>query len=125
MMVEMGVDRIHHAFWDDMDPAHRFYEAGNKFENAIHDYYKEVDREIGELLGFADDGTAVLVVSDGNEARMHRVRFDGTSVRANLINVEPDPEHVELGMKVRLATYSIGADTTGTEAISYGFEPAN
>ena len=28
----------------------------------------------------------------------------GTSVRANLINVEPDPEHVTLGMKVRLAT---------------------
>ena len=24
MMVEMGVDRIHHAFWDNMDPAHRF-----------------------------------------------------------------------------------------------------
>ena len=55
MMVEMGVDRIHHAFWDNMDPAHRFYEPGNKFENAIHDYYREVDREIGELLAFADD----------------------------------------------------------------------
>ena len=49
-MVEMGTDRIHHALWDNMDPAHRFYEAGNKFENAIHDYYEEVDREIGELL---------------------------------------------------------------------------
>jgi predicted AlkP superfamily phosphohydrolase/phosphomutase len=70
MMVEMGVDRIHHAFWDDMDPAHRFYEAGNKFENAIHDYYKEVDREIGELLGFVDDAIAVLVVSDHGAKRM-------------------------------------------------------
>lgn len=70
MMVEMGVDRIHHAFWDDMDPAHRFYEAGNKFENAIHDYYEEVDREIGELLAFADDATAVLVVSDHGAKRM-------------------------------------------------------
>ena len=34
----------------------------------------------------------------------------GTSVRANLINVEPDPEHVTLGMKVRLATQVIGTD---------------
>src|SRR6476659_892530 len=33
MIVEMGVDRIHHAFWDDMDPAHRCYLPGNKFEN--------------------------------------------------------------------------------------------
>jgi len=64
------VDRIHHAFWDDMDPAHRFYEAGNKFENAIHDYYEEVDREIGKLLEFADDATAVLVVSDHGAKRM-------------------------------------------------------
>ncbi|HEY8217649.1 MAG TPA: OB-fold domain-containing protein [Acidimicrobiia bacterium] len=48
---------------------------------------------------------------------------DGTTVRANLVNVEPDPEHVELGMKVRLATYSMGADDDGTEAVGFGFEP--
>jgi uncharacterized OB-fold protein len=53
------------------------------------------------------------------------VDCDGTSVRGNIINTEADPEHVTLGMKVRLATYSIGADSTGTEAINYGFEPAN
>src|SRR5438105_12603563 len=70
MVVEMGVDRIHHAFWDDMDPAHRFYEAGNRFESAIHDYYQEVDREIGTLLTFANEATAVLVVSDHGAKRM-------------------------------------------------------
>ena len=50
---------------------------------------------------------------------------DGTRVRANLINVDPDPEHVRDGMKVRLATYPIGTDSEGTEAIGFGFEPAN
>jgi uncharacterized OB-fold protein len=48
----------------------------------------------------------------------------GTSVRANIINVEADPEHVSLGMKVRLATYSLGNDDAGTEAVGFGFEPA-
>ena len=48
----------------------------------------------------------------------------GTSVRGNIINVEPDPEHVTLGMKVRLATYSMGVDAAGTEAIGFGVEPA-
>jgi uncharacterized OB-fold protein len=52
------------------------------------------------------------------------VDCDGTSVRANLINVEPDPEHVTLGMKVSIATYSLGADENGVEAIGFGFEPA-
>ena len=37
-------------------------------------------------------------------------------------NTEPDPEHVQLGMKVKLATYSIGSDDNGTEAIGFGFE---
>ena len=49
---------------------------------------------------------------------------DGTSVRGNIINCPPDPEHVTLGMKVRLATYSMGVDSAGTAAINYGFEPA-
>lgn len=51
------------------------------------------------------------------------VDCDGTSVRSNLVNVEPDPGHVRLGMKVRLATFPIGADSAGTEAIGFGFEP--
>jgi uncharacterized OB-fold protein len=53
------------------------------------------------------------------------VDCDGTSVRANLINVEPTPEKVSLGMKVQLATYSLGSDDNGAEAIGFGYEPAH
>jgi uncharacterized OB-fold protein len=52
------------------------------------------------------------------------VDCDGTSVRGNLLNVDPTPEKVDLGMKVRLATYSLGTDDDGVEAIGFGFEPA-
>ncbi|MDT7733538.1 MAG: uncharacterized protein QOE12_712, partial [Mycobacterium sp.] len=52
------------------------------------------------------------------------VDCDGTQVRTNLINVDPDPEHIRDGMKVRLATFPIGSDSAGTEAIGFGFEPA-
>ena len=51
------------------------------------------------------------------------VNCDGTSVRANVVNVEPDPKAVSLGMKVRLATFPIGTDAAGTDAIGFGFEP--
>ena len=51
------------------------------------------------------------------------VDCEGTSVKSNLINVTPDPEHVTLGMKVRLATEVIGTDDNGTEAVGFGFEP--
>lgn len=49
---------------------------------------------------------------------------DGTSVKANVINTPPDPAHVRLGMALRLATYVVGTDDEGTEAIGFGFEPA-
>ena len=49
---------------------------------------------------------------------------EGTSVRGNIVNVEPDAEHVHTGMAVRLTTFPIGADSEGTEAIGFGFEPA-
>ncbi len=47
----------------------------------------------------------------------------GTQVRANIINVPADPEHVRVGLPVRLAVYSLGADSAGVEAIGFGFEP--
>src|SRR6201992_2128269 len=51
------------------------------------------------------------------------VDCEGTSVKANLINVTPDPEHRTLGRKGRLAPEAIGTDDNGTEAIGFGFEP--
>ena len=47
----------------------------------------------------------------------------GTSVKCTIMNVEPSPEHVTLGMQVKLMTYSMGEDSEGTEAIAFGFEP--
>ena len=52
------------------------------------------------------------------------VDCDGTSVRGNIVNTPTDPEHVSLGMPVRLTTYVVGTDTDGVEAINFGFEPA-
>ena len=51
------------------------------------------------------------------------VDCDGTSVKANIVNTPRDPEHVTLGMRVRLTTFPIGQDNEGTEAIGFGFEP--
>ena len=61
-MVEMGTDRIHHGFWKYMDPEHRKYEPGNRFEDAIRDYYRHIDGLLPRLLEFADDDTAVLEI---------------------------------------------------------------
>lgn len=49
---------------------------------------------------------------------------DGTQVNANAVGVEPDPEHIKLGMKLRLTTYVVGTDDNGTEAVAFGYSAA-
>ena len=51
------------------------------------------------------------------------VDCDGTSVRGNIVGVDPTPDNVRLGMKVRLTTFPIGVDGAGTEAVGFGFAP--
>ena len=68
------------------------------------------------IVAFAAPGVPVPFVAA-------LIDCDGTSVSGNVINTEPDPDHVSLGMKVRLATYVVGTDDDGTEAIGFGFEP--
>lgn len=70
MFVEIGVDRVHHAFWKFMDRNHHLYVAGNPYENVIIDYYKYLDRKIGDLLSNVDRDTIVMVVSDHGAKRM-------------------------------------------------------
>jgi predicted AlkP superfamily phosphohydrolase/phosphomutase len=69
-LVEMGTDRIHHGFWRFADPEHRLYEQGNRYEQAMLDYYRALDEKLARLLRFTDEDTAVLVVSDHGAKRM-------------------------------------------------------
>jgi uncharacterized protein len=48
----------------------------------------------------------------------------GGSVKGNVLGVPADPEHVKLGMRVRMTTFPVGTDDDGSEAIAFGFEPA-
>lgn len=70
MLMEIGVDRIHHGFWSFLDQQHFRYEADNEYENAIHDYYVFIDRKLSEWLKIIGDDTMVLVVSDHGAKRM-------------------------------------------------------
>lgn len=70
MMVEMGPDRIHHGFWKYFDKEHKKYSPGNEFEDAVLNYYKYIDNEIGKILSLLDQDTAVMIVSDHGAKKM-------------------------------------------------------
>ena len=100
----------------------RFFDRRNACASCSGLEFRDVDvATAGELkaftiVAFAAPGVPVPFVAGV-------VDCDGTSVRGNVINTEPDAEHVKLGMKVKLATYVVGTDDDGTEAIGFGFEP--
>jgi uncharacterized OB-fold protein len=48
---------------------------------------------------------------------------DGFTIKANIIDCPADPEHVRLGLAVRLRTFELGTDDDGTTAIAFGFAP--
>jgi predicted AlkP superfamily phosphohydrolase/phosphomutase len=64
MLVEIGLDRMHHAFWRFFDEEHPRYEPDHRYRDVIRSYYAYLDEEIGELLTRFDDETVVMVVSD-------------------------------------------------------------
>jgi uncharacterized OB-fold protein len=101
----------------------RFFDRRNACASCSSTEFKRVPiATAGELKAF----TIVSLAAPGIPVPFVAgvVDCDGTSVRGNVINVEPDAEHVTLGMNVKLATYTIGTDDNGTEAIGFGFEPA-
>lgn len=100
----------------------RFFDRRNACASCFGTEFEQVPVATeGELkaftiVAFAAPGVPVPFVAGV-------IDCDGTSVRGNVVNTEPDPEHVTLGMKVRLTTFPIGTDSEGTEAIGFGFEP--
>ena len=102
----------------------RFFDRRNACAGCFGTEFKKVDvAASGEVRAF----TIVSLAAPGIPVPFVAaiVDCDGTSVRGNLVNVEPTPDHVSVGMKVRLVTQPIGADGEGTEAIGFGFEPVN
>ena len=102
----------------------RYFDRRNACASCFATDFRTVDvPTTGELqaftiVSFAAPGIPVPFVAG-------LVDCGGTSVRTNIVNVEPDDQHVKLGMKVKLTTFPIGTDTAGTEAIGFGFEPLN
>ena len=127
------VPHVDYLILDDGDPhlvakectgcGARYFDRRNACANCFQTEFREVPIATeGTLTAF----TIVTFAAPGVPTPFVAcvVDCDGTHVKGNVINVEPDPENIRTGMRVRLATYSLGTDDDGVEAIGYGFEPA-
>lgn len=108
MMVEMGPDRLHHAFWRYHDPEHRLYEPGNEYEDVIHQYYLYMDQELGETLDSLPPDVSVIVVSDHGAKGMHgAICINEYLIQEGLLAVKEYPDE-----PTRLSSDNIDWDNT-------------
>ena len=115
-------DDPHLAPWECQDCSARFFDRRNACASCEGENFAR-SRVSSEgvvraftIVSMAAPGIPVPFVSAV-------VDCDGTSVRANIVNVDPTPEHVSTGMKVRFTTFPIGTDDDGREGIGFGYEP--
>jgi predicted AlkP superfamily phosphohydrolase/phosphomutase len=68
--VDRGLDRVQQAFWNCFDPQHLQYEAGNRYESVIPDYYLWLDEQIGMVMESLAPDTVLLLASDRGAQRL-------------------------------------------------------
>ena len=95
MMVEMGLDRLHHCFWQFFDPKHPQYEPGNKYETVFHEYYRFLDREIGDLLEVLPDDVVTIAMSDhGARPMMGGLCFNDWLIQEGYLVLDERPSAI-------------------------------
>jgi predicted AlkP superfamily phosphohydrolase/phosphomutase len=94
-LVEMGIDRIHHAFWRFYDREHRRYEPGSPYHSAIHDHYVALDAEIGRLVDAAGDMSVLVVSSHGAQAMEGGVRINQWLLEEGYLHLRDEPDGAE------------------------------
>jgi predicted AlkP superfamily phosphohydrolase/phosphomutase len=101
--VDIGLDRMHHGFWNYFDKEHVQYEPGNPYENAIPEYYKWIDDQIGTVLPLLDKDTVVLVVSDHGAQRLDGgLAVNEWLVKEGLLVLEEYPKEVTPFSKLKI-----------------------
>jgi predicted AlkP superfamily phosphohydrolase/phosphomutase len=99
-LVEIGLDRMHHAFWND--------------EDAIVAYLRHVDGLVARLLERADGDTTVLVVSDHGARRLEGgIRVNEWLRREGLLRTLEEPQGVS-------SLQEVGVDWSATTAWGEG-----
>jgi predicted AlkP superfamily phosphohydrolase/phosphomutase len=92
MMVEMGPDRFHHAFYRHLDPSHPNHEPDHPLVEAGRRYYAFLDAELGRLVDSVGDDTTVIVVSDhGAKPLLGGVAINEVLRRAGYLTLKDEP----------------------------------
>lgn len=96
IFMEIGTDRLHHAFWKYYDRDHPKYVKNNEYENVIPNYYRFLDQKIGELIrDVTDEDTVIIIASDhGTKAMNGAVCINEWLIKEGFLVLKKYPDKV-------------------------------
>ena len=95
MLVEIGLDRLHHTFWKYFDDTHPRFESGNRFEMVLEEYYILLDKRIGELIENCGEDTIIIIASDhGSKAMKGAFCINEWLIREGYLKLAERPEGI-------------------------------
>lgn len=93
--VEIGSDRMQHGFWKHHDVTHPRHDPRSPFTDAIRDYYRMIDDQVGSVLELAGPETAVMLVSDHGAKTIHGfVCVNEWLIREGLLRLDSSPSQI-------------------------------
>jgi len=63
LAVMRGSERVSHIFYRYFDDKHRYYDPDPRYKNVLYNYYKWIDKKIGEVMEALDPDTVLFVHS--------------------------------------------------------------
>jgi hypothetical protein len=92
MLCDIAPDRLHHVFWQYVDPAHPLHEPGNKYEGIFQDYYRFLDRQLADFLELVPEDAVTIVMSDhGARPMMGGLCFNDWLIQEGFLALEEKP----------------------------------
>ncbi len=119
MSVIIGTDRLNHLFWHYFDQKHVLFKKGSRYKNALRDYFKFVDKNLGKIRKILPKDTVLVVASDHGMDRMDaKINVNDWLIKKGYLVLKKDfAQKAKKGpVKIKLS----GIDFSKTKAYSIG-----
>ncbi len=114
MGVMIGTDRLQHMLWRHFDETHRSLIKDSPYKDALKNYYKYLDKKLGEILGLIDQDAIVVVASDHGMIKQEgKININNWLIREGYLKLR---EGIDIKEKKRFSVDFVDMEDT----IAYG-----
>ncbi len=113
LLINIGSDRLQHMLWRHFDETHRRHIKDSLFKHAIKEYYKYLDKQLGEFIDKLDENTTIIVASDHGMIKQEgKININNWLIEKGYLVLKKEYLDEIKGKKVRLSQENIDKEKT-------------